>query len=238
MPHYLRTLTTVVLLTISSVAGQDQPEVPSLTVSGEAEVQVEPDRAMIRLGVVARERNAAEAQRQANLIINKTVAAVENLGVDRDSLQTSELRLNPIYEDSRGPRSEPPRIIGYEAGYTISVTLHELDRVGPVVDAGLEAGANRLEGISFSLQDDAATRRKALAEATRAALEKARVLAETAGVELVRVLSINEGHVQTRMPQMFARSAAMEQADATTVLPGQLTVSASVNLRYQIRDRD
>lgn len=211
--------------------------VPSILVNGTGEVRTAPDEAVVRLGVVAQEPTAREAQNGASRIAGAILDAVSALGVEREAIQTSQLYLTPVYEQG-GPRQQvptEPRIIAYRASNTVSIRLSDLTKIGPVIDAGIDSGSNQVEGVSFQLRDDRAARQEALTAAVVEARGKARVMATALGVELGPVLDAREGGYQVDRPQFAqARMMAMESAADTPVAPGQVTVSASVTLRYRI----
>ncbi len=221
--------------------GAGHPAVPALSVRGEARVQAAPDEATVRLGVVAQAATAREAQEEVNRTAGAILAAVGRLGVPRERIQTAELQLFPIYaQEPPAPESgmpREPRIVGYRATNVVSVRLLELDRIGPVVDSGLGAGANQVEGVSFGLRDELAARRQALTAAAAAARQKAQTLAAALGVQLGELLEVAEGGAQVVVPRfaaarMAAESLAMDTA--TPVSPGQITVEAVVTVTYRI----
>src|ERR1700680_3904867 len=184
-------------------AGQEPPDgrgggrgeaVPSLVVAGRGEVRAAPDEATVRLGVLAQAATAGAAQQQANQTVTALLRAVRGLGVRQEQIRTSELSLSPVFAPVRpqagavGEEPQGPRIVGYQASNSVTVTLDKLDQVGAVVDAGLGAGANRLEGIAFGLRHDEA----ALRDAAARARGKAAALAAAMHVRLVEVLEVGE----------------------------------------------
>jgi len=211
------------------------PPVPMLTVSGEGEARVAPDEATVRLGVTAQAQTARAAQEQVNRTANALLEAVRKLGVPAEQIQTSDLSLNPLYAQNRPGETGEPRISGYQASNIVTVRLTKLDQVGPVIDAGLAAGANRLEGVMFGLRNDQAARAEALTTAVAAARSKAQALARALKVRLVRILEVAEGGVQISPPPY--RGRAMMQAamsESTPVSEGQVGVSATVMVRWEI----
>lgn len=213
------------------------PLVPVLTVSANGESRVAPDEATVRLGVSAQATTARDAQDQVNRTAGAILEAVRKLGIPADRIQTSELNLGPVYGQGR-PDREPqePRIVGYQSSNVVSVQVEQLDKVGPVIDAGLGAGANRLEGVIFGLRDDRKARAEALTQAVEAARVKADALARALKVRLVRILEVAEGGIAVT-PQPFLRGRiAMESAAMadTPVSAGQVGVSASVTVRWEI----
>jgi uncharacterized protein YggE len=154
--------------------------VPSLTVAGRGQARVAPDEATVRLGVLAQEANAGEAQQQVNRRVAAILEAVRKLGVRPEQIQTSELSLSPVFAPGRPPQpgaageaAQGPRIVGYQASNVVSITLEKLDQIGAVIDAGLGGGANRLEGVGFGLRHDDAARQAALRDAVAQARSKA-----------------------------------------------------------------
>jgi uncharacterized protein len=210
--------------------------IPSLTVSGDGETRVAPDEATVRLGVLAQAPTARAAQEQVNRIAGAILEGVRKLGVPAEQVQTEELNLNPVYAQNRPGEQGEPRIAGYQASNVVAVRVVKLDQAGPVIDAGLAAGANRLDGVAFGLRDDTAAREEALTSAVTAARGKAQALARALGVRLVRVLEVDEGGVQVA-PQPIFKGRMMAQASMASETPvsaGQVGVSASVTVRWEI----
>jgi len=239
----LLALLPLAALAAAPASAQDRPApppppVPALTVSADGEARVSPDEATVRLGVSAQAPTAREAQDQVNRTAGAILEAVRRLGIPADHIQTSELNLGPVYGQGR-PDREPqePQIVGYQASNVVSVVVEQLDKVGPVIDAGLAAGANRLEGVMFGLRDDRKARAEALTRAVEEARLKADALARALRVRLVRILEVAEGGTAvTPQPFLKAGRMAMESAAMadTPVSAGQVGVSASVTVRWEI----
>lgn len=217
--------------------GMKMDVVPVLTVSGSGQARVAPDEATVRLGVTAQAPTARAAQEQVNVVANAVLAAVRKLGVKAEDIQTSDLSLNPVYSQGRGQENQEPRITGYQASNVVSIRLEDLTKVGPVIDAGLAAGANRLEGVFFGLRNDEAARAEALTDAVREARSKAEALARALRVRLVEIVEVAEGGVSISPPPSPFRGRVMAEMamDASTpVSSGQVGVEASVTVRYRI----
>jgi hypothetical protein len=209
--------------------------VPVLSVQGSGSSRVDPDEATVRLGVQAQAPTAQAVMQQVNQTANAILAAVRKLGVPEKDIQTSELNLSPVYAQLPQDRGGEPRIAGYQASNVVSIRLTKLDQVGPAVDAGLGAGANRLDGVLFGLQNDQAARADALAQAAAAARTKAAALARALNVRLAEIVEVVEGGVTVFTPMRSSRTLAMESMSADTpVSSGQVGVDASLTLRYRI----
>jgi uncharacterized protein len=230
-------LALALALTTSPLVAHEEtvtPVVPILSVQANGEARVAPDEATVRLGVLAQAPTARAAMDEANRSANAILDAIRKLGVKAEDIQTSELNLNPLYANVPQDRGEP-RISGYQATNVVSVRLEKLELVGPVVDAGLAAGANRLDGVMFGLRNDEAARSTALTRAAEAARIKAETLARALRVRLVEIVEVVEGGVSVFTP-MYKGRVAMEASMAadTPVSAGQVGIGASLTLRYRI----
>jgi uncharacterized protein len=237
MEFALSSLALLALPMIATAQGPEGRNPPTLAVSGSGETRVAPDLATVRLGMLAQAPSARAAQETVNRVTNSTLDAIKKLGVSPKQIQTSELTLSPYYSQPKpGEENNAPRIAGYQASAMVAVRLKDLTQIGPVIDAGLAAGANRLDGVSFGLADDAAARTEALNLAVREARSKAETIAKAFDVQLVEILEISEGEVSTTPPPFpQARFAmAMETSADTSVSVGQVGVEARVSVRYRI----
>jgi uncharacterized protein len=217
-------------------AGEAAEIVPMLSVSGTGEARVAPDEATVRLGVVTQAPTARAAQEEANRTAGAVLEAVRKLGIQAEDIQTSGLSLSPLYSQGRpGAEEQAPRITGYQANNTVTIRVEDLAKVGPVIDAGLGAGANNLEGVAFGLRNDEAARAAALTDAVREARAKAEALAKALKVQLVGILEVAEGGVSISPPPYpKGRFAVAELSVDTPVSAGQVGVEASVTIRYRI----
>jgi len=211
-------------------ATEKEPSV--LTVTGFGEVRIAPDEATVQLGVTRQRETAQEAQEQVNEVAQGILNAVIQLGVRAEHIQTSDLRLSPVYTTRRPGSSSEPRVVAYRASNMVSVRLENLSLVGLVIDAAMKAGGNQLQGVHFALRNDLSAREQALKEAVKAASQKAKAISEALDVKIIEVLEVNEGSVSVRRVQPQRIEASL--AAAAPVSPGQLTVSASVTIRYRI----
>lgn len=220
---------------------QSESKIPTITVSGSGEIRVPPDEAVVRLGVLSQQVEAAAAQEKANRIAAGILAGVEALGVSEEAVQTSRLVLSPVYsQPPPQPQVRPgePRIIAYRASNVVSVRLEDLAKIGPAIDVAIEAGANKVEGVEFRLQDDLEARQRALTKAVQEAEAKAQAIAGALGVELGPVLDAREGGISIDVPRFGGGPQVMmmetRSAQPTPVSAGDITVSATVTLRYRI----
>ncbi|CAN5300721.1 hypothetical protein BH20ACI2_BH20ACI2_16750 [soil metagenome] len=202
-----------------------------VTVSGDARISVQPDTATVTISVVTQNPSAVEAQQSNASRTTAVLSAVKSAAGPGAEIKTSGYSLIPqrVYK-----QNEPPTITGYEARNSVTVTMNDLTRVGPVIDAASRAGANNIEGVSFTLREDREARGRALAESTRAAIAKANTLAQTLGGRVNRIVSVTEGGTTPR-PMIYAQQETFARAAVETPIePGTLEITAFVQLTAEI----
>ena len=210
-------------------------EAPSIVVTGNGDVSAAPDRAVVNMGAVAEAKQAIEAQKLLNQIMQRVVKDIKALGIADEKIRTDRLSLYPVYSNpGRKTDQEPeaPRIVGYRAANTVRVQVDDLERVGNVIDAGITAGANQLASLSFELRDDAKYRQEALKLATHEARVKAEAIAAAMNLQLGEVVEIREEGA--RPPYPAERKYAAPASAGTPIQPGQIEVSAGVSIRFKL----
>lgn len=209
---------------------------PTLTVTGNGEAAGTPDRATVRLGAEAQGPDAMSAQNAVSTIMQKALQQIRAVGIEERRIQTSGLNLYPIYSQMKPGDEQPQRITGYRASNSVQIVVNDLKLVGRVIDAGINAGANQMQGISFDLENDLPQRTEALKQAVQEARTKAEAIAGALGVRLQGIDEVSEGGVNVMPPQpMYANSMMRTaMAVATPVQPGELRVHAAVTIRYRV----
>lgn len=210
-----------------------------ITVTGSGEVLIPADVAVISLGVNVRSAEAPSAQAEANEVIAKIREALTAAGIDEEDISTGYINLYAAYDYS----SSVERITGYNASSTLAVKVTDMTRVGEVIDLAFGAGANMLDGVSFSAKDDTAARAEALKAAVADAKAKADVLAEAAGLGKLELENITEGGVyayDSGANNFSAKGMITEQAEdaATVIRAAKICVSASVTITYEAKQKD
>jgi uncharacterized protein YggE len=203
------------------------PSPPVLVVTGNSAVLATPDQALVRLGIVRQAAVAQMAQEQANSVALEVLSAITKAGVAQKDIQTSRLTLSPVYNLRTGDQ----KIVSYNAAYSVSIRLDNLSLVGSVIDAGLKAGANQLDGVQFVLRNDRPSREQAIKEAVQEARGKAQAMADALRVNLAEVIEATEGGVSVQ-PRMLAQSVPV--GTAPPVSPGEIEIRANVTIRYRI----
>lgn len=210
------------------IAGASQA---GITVTGTGRVKYTPDIAYLSFALQTEDATATGAWQKNAAAVKKVFEALKALGVAEKDLQTAGVNVSPKYHH---PKDQEPRLVGYVATYDLSVTARRLGDVGKLLDAAVEAGANRSVGIRFA----AANPEKLLDEARSAAVKEARKKAELyvtgAGAQLGLVQSIAEGTPGLYREQRLELAAPAKFSEALPIAAGEQEVSVTVTLSYGI----
>lgn len=210
---------------------------PVITVTGSGLIERAPDYAVIHVGVYARESSAANASAKAGELMKKVSEAVKALKLEGMQLQTSEVSLNPAYVWRNDNNEQRQELVGYDASTTLRVRVTKPSSVGDVLDAAINAGANRIHGVSFELKDALNARQEALGLAATSAREKAEVLARALGMRIIGPINVTAGNDAAPPWQPMANVAsfsrgAPEAGMGDTIEPGTVSVRAEATVTF------
>src|ERR1043166_71597 len=221
--------------TMRPLAAESQSDFKGLTkvtVTGDSIVSAQPDTATLTVAVVTQGRTAVEAQQANANQSDAVVRALKAAAGANAEVKTSGYSLQPMRVYKEG---QPPTITGYEARNSVTVVTSDLAKVGAIIDATAQAGANEFAGLSFTLRKDRPARDQALAEATREALNKARVIATALGGRVVRMVEVQEEG--TAMPRPIYQGEVQlmrSNAAPTPIEVGTMDVTSRVQLVAEI----
>jgi uncharacterized protein YggE len=206
-----------------------------MTLTGIGKVFVVPDMATISLGVSSFDKKASVAMRTNSSAMAQVFGKLKEAGVEERDIQTSQLSLNPRWE--RQSSNKQPHITGYEAINTVTVRVRALDSVGTVLDVLTQAGANRINRISFGIQKPRPHQDEARKRAVADARSKAELYAQAAGVTLGSIISISENGVAPQ-PRAMARMEMDSMGGGGAAVPvskGELGLQAHITIVYEIK---
>lgn len=216
-------------------------------VSGQGTISVEPDLALLDIGVETRATNVSEANSQASMAMDAVIKALKLRGVKDEDIQTNRFSIYPRYdyveEEVDGVRSSREVLVGYRVRNNATVKLRDLDAVGAVIDDVVTAGGDnvRISDISFTLEDPKPKMAELREMAVADAQAKAEHLAELSDVSVGRLIYISEGATAPSVRDFareslalgygFASSAALT---APSISGGEVTLSLSVQAGFAI----
>jgi len=235
----------MVLVSATVVWAQDQqPDPPTMSVSARGSIQLAPDTAIVNVGVETAGESFEQVVSENRQRMQRVMAALKDLGIPEERIQTISFDVTPRYAlpPRRRPNEpiqhEPPKILGYTARNSLKVEVRDLDTVGAVVGQALKTGANRFNGIQWTVRDRHPVYLQALAQAAKKAKAKARTLAQALNVRLVQLQTVQEGGTHVPTPRRSFAKASMlmsEAADSSVPMsPGELKIEAQVTLLYEI----
>jgi len=216
-------------------AAEDDSPVRTLSVVGRGQLEVKPDTAVITVGVTEVKPTPIEAYNALSESINKVADAVKAKGVKEDNIRTSVFQLSPEYNWTQERGQE---LVGYRATNTLSITTQDLDKVADLIQATVEAGANDLRGINFTVKDTEKLLEEALKAAVADAKAKAELVAGEFGDKIARVQSVT---VQDQGASLVRAEAeafmALDEAfkAAVPVYSGTTTFSAVVSVTFELQ---
>ena len=228
--------------TATGIAGGQQAGV---WINGVGTVVTEPDIANLNLGVEASASTVSVARDQAATSMTAIVAFLTANDVAERDIRTQSFNISPQYTyqerlDSNGFRSNERVLTGYQVTNTVSVKIRELDQTGPLLDGVVKAGGDlvRVNGISFSVDDPDPLKVQARELAVQEAMEKAKELADLAGVTLGPLVFISESSSTPIYSTVEARGDVAMAASSfapTPISAGEAQVQVSVQAVFAIQ---
>jgi uncharacterized protein YggE len=241
----MKTLLTplALALLLSAVAAPARadtlPDRRSVSVSGHGEISVTPDRARLSMTAEATRPLLRDAQTEVNRIVRDYLAQARALGAKDEDISTAGLSISAQYDYSQ---KNGRRFIGYQVSRGIEVVVRDLDKTGDFLLRATDAGINGVSDPVLESSKAAALQNEALAKAALDAQAKAKVLADSLGVKLGAVHTINSNaeFSPPPMPRMkvmsFAAAAPAESGgnDQIGFSAGQIKVTATLNADFDL----
>jgi hypothetical protein len=202
-----------------------------ITVTGSAFKDVEPDQVVISFGLETQALTADQATALNAETMNKVVDAVKATGITEKEISTSRFNVFPNY-DSTG------RIItGYTTSNIISVKTKMLDKTSQIIDASVEAGANRVENVYFTLSDEMQKqlRDQLIGDAIKDAQNRAAKALQPLNKQIIGVKSVSLSDFGIPGPiPVFERMMMKEGIPSTPIFTTEQQVSMSATVIFLI----
>jgi uncharacterized protein YggE len=209
------------------------PAPRTVTVIGSGRATAAPDIARVTLGADVVNKTLSGAVNDANQRMAAIGKALKDVGVEDRDIRTAEYNVFP--QQAFGPNGPGP-ITGYRVVNLVRVTIRDLDKSGDVLEQAVEAGANNVQGLAFTIDDPRKVESAARSDAMSDARFKAETLATDAGAALGQVLTISEiigGGAP--VPMMMAQSAEGLGGGGVAVSPGMQDVGVQVQVTYELQ---
>jgi uncharacterized protein YggE len=221
----------------ASATGAVTPTAPTITASGQGQASGPPDMLTVTIGVQTNGPTAHGVLATNNTEAAALIAKVESDGVQAKDIQTTQLSLNPVYANPAP--NEPPRLTGYAADDTVTISIHQLDRAGAILDDAVSAGGSdtQIQAASYSVQNTGPLIAAAHADAVAKAVAEAKAMAAAAGVTLGPLRAITDVTQPQVVPYNGAMSAAAASPTGAPPVPvqaGTENVTAQVSVSYDV----
>ncbi len=228
----LRSFLAIALLT-AALAAVAEEQMRIITVSGSGYAEVTPDRAIIRMSIVAREPTLDAAQREVAAAADRVLKMTDRMDIDRDNVDTTGASVRPDYRWNR--QREEQELRGYIAERQVTVKLEDLDKLGAVMEGAVKAGVNQVSPPQLDSSKRREAYRRALQAAAEDARENAMRLANSLGTKLGDVISVSAGGHMPPLPRpVLARAMAVEADAAPTYNPADLSFDAAVVVVFEL----
>jgi uncharacterized protein len=206
----------------------------TISVTGTGSAYSAPDTATAQVGVQTRNDDPAAAVSANTEKMTGIIAALKAQGIDEKDIQTTNFSVSAQQEYD--PQGQPTGKINFVVDNMVTITVRDISKVGAVLSAVVDAGANTIYGVSFSSADQTGLEAQARDKAMADARARADQLAKAAGVSIDTVLSISENVSGGPIPYMYAaRDSAAAAGAPVPVQGGQIQVQIQVSVVYIIK---
>ena len=205
----------------------------TISVMGIGTATSAPDMARFETAVVTHAASAIDAMSQNSESVAKVLQTLQGYQIEANDLQTVRVDVTPKFERKRPQQAAGGNVIvGYLVTNRIRVQVHDLTELGAIIDAVVKAGSNEVTGIHFDIDEKTAQLDRVRADAIQDAHRRAELYAQAAGVQIGKVISIQESGLSQPQPRPLMRTLA---AQAVPVAPGKQQLSVSLQVVYEIR---
>lgn len=210
----------------------------TIQITASGKVTVAPDLAVVSATVHNDANTAVDAQSKNTQKMDAVINFLKSSGIDQKDITTSQYNVSPKYDYTRSN----PTITGYTATQTVTIKVYDLTKVGSLLDGATSAGANQIDNVYFTFNDPDAIKEQARENALANAKEKAKKLADAAGLNLGKLVTFSEtssgypGPIAYDTKAVAAGSGgAPVPAPETMVQPGTQDITADINVTYELR---
>ncbi len=247
----MRIIIIMLLVCLSGSAFSQSYEDHRLIINGVVELAVPPDHASFSFGVSVTESKLSDAVRKTKEKVNIITDSLRKNGLSNDNIRTSYFQSGAKYNNEGGSyyggKGYEKKLIGYQASISVQVDLDSLEWLESIATKVSEFEPNSLSNIRFSLKNYEKAKKDALRLAFVQAKEKALILAEEGGCDLGNVIEIDgtsSRSIYYGTPTPFNASYSVERdqievdsGSPGTFFPGDIKISASVKVTFEIKKR-
>lgn len=224
------------LLASAGAVGAEAERPRTISVSGQGEIQAEPDRALVTLGIESRKPKMEEARAEVQKTVDAVLKLTRDLKIDQKYVRTTRVNIQPEYNWDSNARER--NLIGYFVSRQIEVDLRDLDKLGQLLEKSFDLGVNQVGDPRLDSSKRRDLEREALAKAVADAKLNAEAVAKAAGARIgpPRTIAASSGFVPPPVPMMKVQAMRAEAADsaAGSYQSGQMGFNGTVQVEYDL----
>jgi len=218
--------------------GQDIVVKNTISVSGTGEVYAKPNLGLINFSVKVEAKTVNEVMNQSNSKVGSIIEAVKEIGVEEKDLKTTDFNIYPRYEYQGLPSREERVLVGYDVEQTLEVKIRDLEKSGQIIQEATNAGANQVNDLIFTLDDEELKKNKDQARemAIKEAKSQAKEIADQLGVNLVRIINFHENSYAPRYDMARSESGGIGGGGIISpqIETGENKIETNINIVYEI----
>lgn len=214
-------------------------------VTSEAEVLVQPDSAKLTFGISMRTKTLEEGKNKMKKILDKAYAFCGKKGIKRKYIQLNNINISPFYYNREvcrdGGKCYDEESLRYGFNQTFTVTLNNLSNYEQLLYGLLELGVNQVENVEFYTKDLRKYKDEARLLAISNAKEKAKLLSESSGIKLGKIVNVRENAPQApsfrpapSVSNVVQNSYGASPAQGEAAGAGQIKVKSEITLTYKL----
>ncbi len=196
----------------------------TMTMTGQGQISAIPNLAVLRLGVQTTGENLVNIQSDNAQKTQSIIDILQRMGVS--DIKTYQYTIDKIYDYEDGRRIDK----GYSVKNILEIRTSNMDRVGSIIDASVNAGANIIDLISFEVSNKEYYYQQALNMAVMNAIQKAKSISQNLGISAnpVPMRIVESGTLPIQQP--YYRQEQL--ASSTPVMPGNIKIEAFVTVDF------
>ena len=210
-----------------------------ISLSASKDKEVDPNVARITFAVENTAEDAKKAIEENNVLSNQIMQTLKTLTIEGiDQIKTAQISVRPVYKTFNGKRT----IKNYIAVNSVNVETKDVKKVAKYIDAAIANGANRVDGLNYSYENDKSVCTELYPEVIKELKKQASTMALAAGTSIDGLKHMNascnmDNAVSSR--RYYAKNAALdsvsEESTTTTVEVGKIKVRVFVNADFYVK---
>lgn len=226
----------ILILTVvagMSLQAQEQKIQPQISVSGEGNVKVIPDEAVLSIAVETKGEVSAKVKKDNDVIIDKVLKYLKTTKINQKDIKSERVSLYPQYDYNKKKNY-------YMASQTINITLRDLSQYEVIMDELVKLGVNRVNGVTFQSSELEKLKSEARVLAIKDAQRKASDYAGALGQKVGKAIMVSDNSQSYYNPPMFRNVVIAETklmsdgAQQESIAVGEIEIRTNVNISFTL----